>query len=357
MKPSEIKPSMIPRPSPIKVDKKVSETIRLQPSELRTDWQQQLRLGWRRPEDLLASLGIDPADIRFLKDSTFPMRVPKAFSARMQHGNPADPLLRQVLPLEDETRRVDGFSSDPVGDIDSRPARGLLHKYHGRALLITTGACAIHCRYCFRREFPYSSEHASPAHWQQAIDYIATHADITEVILSGGDPWMLSNQRLQQLTDALRPIAHIQRLRIHTRMPITLPDRVDPGLIEWLYGLPWQKIVVVHANHAQEFDDSVASVLSQLKRAEATVFNQAVLLAGINDTAEALCDLMQSSFAAGAIPYYLHLLDRVNGSAHFEVKETRALELMNRLRQRLSGYLVPRLVREQSGAAYKLPVF
>ena len=357
MKPSEIKPSMIPRPLPIKVDKKVSKTIRLKASEAHGDWQQQLRQGWRRPEDLLDSLGIDPADIDFLNGSTFPMRVPKAFSARMQHGNPADPLLRQVLPLQDETRHTDGFSSDPVGDIESRSARGLLHKYHGRALLITTGACAIHCRYCFRREFPYSAEHASPAHWRQAIDYIATHSDIEEVILSGGDPWMLSNQRLQQLTHALRPIAHIQRLRIHTRMPITLPDRVDPGLIEWLNSLPWQKIVVVHANHAQEFDASVACALSLLKQADATVFNQAVLLAGINDTADALCDLMQSSFTAGAIPYYLHLLDRVNGSAHFEVDEAKALAMMKTVRQRLSGYLVPRLVREQSGAAYKLPVF
>ncbi|MEM7054974.1 MAG: EF-P beta-lysylation protein EpmB, partial [Pseudomonadota bacterium] len=321
------------------------------------DWRQQIREGWRTPLALLQHLQIQPDRVDCAVDTPFPMRVPRAFSNRMQIANPADPLLRQVLPLKAENDHVAGFCNDPVGDIDSRPARGLLHKYHGRALLITTGACAIHCRYCFRREFPYAAEHASPAHWQAAIDYIADHSDISEVILSGGDPWMLGNERLHELTETLKPIQHIQRLRIHTRMPITLPDRVNPGLLAWLGSLPWQKIVVVHANHANEFDSDVAAALKRLKNVDVTVFNQAVLLDGVNNEVDALCDLMQTGFAAGAIPYYLHLLDRVHGSAHFEVNQRQALELMLALRKRLSGYLVPRLVREQAGAAYKLPVF
>ena len=341
---------MIPRPTS-------NQAIQHVALERREHWRQQLRDGWRSPEALLEHLQIDPNQIDYTLESLFPMRVPRAFSDRMQPGNPNDPLLRQVLPLKLEHKRIAGFSSDPVGDMQNRPARGLLHKYHGRALLITTGACAIHCRYCFRREFPYAAEHASPAHRQDAIDYIAKHSDIREVILSGGDPWMLGNERLHELTEALGPIPHIQRLRIHTRMPITLPDRVDQGLLDWLNALPWQTIVVVHANHANEFDLNVANALKRLQQTDATVFNQAVLLADINDDADALCELMETSFKAGAIPYYLHLLDRVHGSAHFDVEEQQALELMQQLRQRLSGYLVPRLVREQAGAAYKLPVF
>ena len=323
----------------------------------RPPWRKQLQAGWRSPQALLKHLSIEPQTIDWMDDSPFPMRVPQAFSQRMRSGDARDPLLRQVLPVRLEADTLDGFSADPVGDLASRNERGLLHKYRGRVLLITTGACAIHCRYCFRRDFPYASEHTSPSHWAPAIDYIAEHDDISEVILSGGDPWMLSTQRLQALSDRLSRIPHIRRLRIHTRMPITLPDRINSSLMSWLQSLPWQTVVVVHANHANEFDHHVERALDRLHRAGARVFNQAVLLAGVNDDIDSLTQLMERSFAAGAIPYYLHLLDRVQGSAHFEVGEPRALELMQAMRERLSGYLVPRLVREQSGAAYKLPVF
>ncbi|MCA1779186.1 MAG: KamA family radical SAM protein, partial [Xanthomonadaceae bacterium] len=266
-------------------------------------------------------------------------------------------LLRQVLPLALESNPVDGFVADPVGDLASSRGRGILHKYHGRALLITTGACAIHCRYCFRREFDYAAGQITPASLDQAIGYIASNPDIREVILSGGDPWMLDTERLQRLTDALKPLDHVIRLRIHTRMPITLPDRVDDRLIDWISALPWQIVVVVHANHAHEFDLRVGGAIARLRATGAVVFNQAVLLAGINDSAPALAELMEAGFRAGVIPYYLHLLDRVHGSAHFEVSEARATELMDQLRRSLPGFLVPRLVREQAGTPYKLPIF
>ncbi|MEM1081745.1 MAG: EF-P beta-lysylation protein EpmB [Pseudomonadota bacterium] len=348
---------MIPRPLPTQVAITSShEHAGIKPDR-RPDWRTQLKQGWRTPEALLAHLQLSSDQVDASTDTPFPMRVPKAFSARMQAGNPADPLLRQVLPIQQEMSEVEGFVSDPVGDGHSRSTRGLLHKYRGRVLLIASGACAIHCRYCFRREFPYASEHAGPAHWHDALDYIAKQRDVEEVILSGGDPWMLGTDRLQALTDAPKPIAHLKRLRIHTRMPITLPDRVDADLLSWLDGLPFHTVVVVHANHANEFDSTVAQAITLLKQTNVTVFNQAVLLAGVNDSLNDLSALMRTSFDAGAIPYYLHLLDRVRGSAHFEVSEPRALTLMQQLRTSLSGYLVPRLVREQAGAAYKLPVF
>lgn len=328
------------------------------PADIPSDgWQTQLRDGFRDPQALLAYLQIDPAGLGLDTTAAFPVRVPRAFAERMRAGDANDPLLRQVLPLAIERERAPGYVADPVGDGASRATRGLLHKYHGRVLVIATGACAIHCRYCFRREFPYATEQLTPAHWASVADYIEASPDITEVILSGGDPLMLSNDRLARLTDALAPIAHIRRLRIHSRIPVTLPDRVDDGLIRWLDSLPWQGVVVVHANHANEFDPGVDRALARLRNAGTTVFNQAVVLAGINDSLASLTDLMERGFAAGAIPYYLHLLDRVAGSRHFEVDEARARALVDGLRRTLPGYLVPRLVREQAGTPYKLPVF
>lgn len=282
--------------------------------------------------------------------------VTEAFAGRMRPGDRHDPLLRQVLPLADEDLATPGFGPDPVGDAASRAVKGVLHKYRGRALLITTGACPIHCRYCFRREFDYAGDGLSGGALAEAVDYIAATPDVEEVILSGGDPLMLGNQRLRRLTDALTAIPHVRRLRIHSRMPVTLPARIDDALLEWLEQLEQQAVVVVHANHANEFDPTVAAALSRMRQAGATVLNQAVLLAGVNDTVPALARLMEIGFEAGALPYYLHLLDRVSGSAHFEVDRDRAVALVAALRERLPGYLVPRLVEERAGAPCKLQV-
>lgn len=320
----------------------------------RSDWRNQLRQAFREPGALLSYLDL-PADEE-AETSGFPMLVPMALARRMETGNRQDPLLLQVLPDRRENDSVAGFSSDPVGDTASRASRGVLHKYHGRALLVATGACAVHCRYCFRQAFPYATEHAAAGQWQDALAYIAGRADLEEVILSGGDPLMLPTRRLEQLTTALARIPHIRRLRIHTRLPVVLPDRVDEHLLRWLANLPWPVVIVIHANHAREFDESVDAALSRLRRVDAHVLNQAVLLAGINDDANVLAELARRGFDAGALPYYLHLLDRVEGAARFDIRAADAVTLMERLRQELSGYLVPKLVREQAGAPYKLPI-
>jgi L-lysine 2,3-aminomutase len=319
-------------------------------------WRDQIRTAFRDPHQLLTHLGLDSQQLSIPENYRFPMLVPAAFAERMAFGDASDPLLRQVLPDLTENQPVAGFTADPVGDHASRQTSGLLHKYAGRVLLITTGACAIHCRYCFRQAFPYASERASAARWQQAVSYIEAHPDIEEVILSGGDPLMLSTTRLSELTDRLRPIEHIQRLRLHTRLPVVLPDRVTDSLCQWIASLPWPVVVVIHANHAREFDHSVDDALARLRQAGAHLLNQSVLLAGVNDQETVLVELMQRSFAAGVIPYYLHLLDRVEGAARFERDRQVALELHESMRLRLSGYLVPRLVREVAGAPYKLPV-
>jgi EF-P beta-lysylation protein EpmB len=236
------------------------------------------------------------------------------------------------------------------------PLPGLLHKYRGRALLVVTGACGIHCRYCFRRHFPYGDETAAAGGWREAVDLIGADASIDEVILSGGDPWSLSTPKLAELTDALARVPHLLRLRVHTRLPVVLPERVDDALLGWLRALPWPVTVVLHANHANEFDASVDAALARLRATGATLLNQAVLLRGVNDSVDALAALSERGFAAGVLPYYLHQLDRVQGAAHFEVPDTTALELHRALAARLSGYLVPRLVREVAGDTGKRPL-
>jgi EF-P beta-lysylation protein EpmB len=274
----------------------------------------------------------------------------------MRRRDPRDPLLRQVLPLGAELEAVAGFRDDPVGDRPASLGTGLLRKYHGRVLLIATGACAVHCRYCFRRHFPYGEENASADGFAPALERIAADPGIREVILSGGDPLTLSDRRLGELVRRLAAMPHLVRLRIHTRLPVVLPERVDDRLLEWLAGTRLAKIVVVHANHANEIDRPVREALARLRRAGASLLNQSVLLRGVNDDAGALADLSEALFAEGVLPYYLHLLDRVRGAAHFEVPEPEARGTYEALRARLPGYLLPRLVRELPGAPAKLPV-
>lgn len=327
-------------------------------ASLQPRWQQLWREAVRDPRELLSMLGLDAMASRISDAAAaqFPLRVPRGFVARMRHGVPHDPLLRQVLPIDDEERIVDGFDLDAVGDAGARSASGVLQKYQGRALLVATGSCAIHCRYCFRRHFPYSEQTAARAGWQEAIATIRNDASIDEVILSGGDPLSMATSRLAELTDALADMPHIKRLRIHSRLPVVLPQRIDAGLLEWLGRLPWPIAMVIHANHANEFDDSVDAALWQMRSIGVTVLNQAVLLRGVNDSVETLAALSQRTFAAGALPYYLHQLDRVSATAHFEVADEVALSLHTALAARLSGYLVPRLVREIAGDPGKRPL-
>ena len=321
-------------------------------------WQQALREAVRDPRELLDLLALGGLAPRLSDEAAaqFPLRVPRGFVSRMRHGDPGDPLLRQVLPLDEEMRPMPGFGLDAVGDGAAKTAPGVIQKYRGRALLVATGSCAIHCRYCFRRHFPYAEETAARDGWREAVELIRQDGSIEEVLLSGGDPLSLSNGKLAELTAALADVPHLRRLRIHSRLPIVLPERVDDGLLGWLSALPWPVTLVVHANHANEFDGTVDAALGRLRAAGAQLLNQAVLLKGVNDSVEALAALSERGFAAGVLPYYLHQLDRVAGVAHFEVDDARARALHAGLAARLSGYLVPRLVREIPGDTGKRPL-
>ena len=319
-------------------------TVRRQPPV----WQTALADAISDPAELLQLLELDPALLPAARAAAdlFPLRVPRGFVARMRKGDPADPLLRQVLPLEAETAPTPGFGADPLGERQALKAPGLLHKYHGRALLLATGACGIHCRYCFRREFAYTA--AGAGHWRQGLDYLANDSSLSEVILSGGDPLTLSNRRLESLLTALAAIPHLRRLRIHSRQPIVLPERVDSGLLQLIGGSRFPVVMVLHANHPQEIDQAVAGALRKLA-GKATLLNQAVLLQGVNDSAAVLASLSELIFNLGVLPYYLHLSDPVRGTAHFRVEAAQAVAIVQALRARLPGYLVPRLVCEEPG--------
>lgn len=321
-------------------------------------WQALWREAIRDPRELLALLGLESLAERISEAAAaqFPLRVPQGFAAKMRRRDPHDPLLRQVLPVIEEDLIVPGFNYDAVGDSGARAATGVIHKYHGRALLVTTGSCAIHCRYCFRRHFPYAEETAAANHWRHALDYLEADTSISEVLLSGGDPLSLSTAKLTELTDALKPLRHIRRLRLHTRLPIVLPERIDEELLAWLNGLPWPIAIVVHANHPNEIDDTVARSFAALRQTGASLLNQSVLLRGVNDSVESLAALSERLFESGVLPYYLHLLDHVAGAAHFEVPEAEAQQLHSALTAMLPGYLLPRLVREVAGAASKIPL-
>jgi EF-P beta-lysylation protein EpmB len=323
-----------------------------------SDWQRELADGFKQPLELLRSLDIDPALIPDLDTnaSDFPQRVPRAFASRMERGNTHDPLLRQVLPLRQEQIITAGFSADPLQEAIASRAPGIIHKYHGRVLLITTGACAVHCRYCFRRHFPYQAHSRSTQQWHESLQYIRQDSSISEVILSGGDPLLLSDERLQTLITALDAIPHLKRLRIHSRLPIVLPNRMTSDLLHVLSSSRLRRSLVVHCNHPHELDQHVADKLELLASSGTTLFNQAVLLRGVNDDTDTLIALSESLFAHGVLPYYLHLLDPVAGSAHFDLDESRARQLYRQLLERPPGYLVPKLVRETPSLRYKNPI-
>ncbi|MHC1479457.1 EF-P beta-lysylation protein EpmB [Frateuria aurantia] len=322
------------------------------------DWRELWRQSVTDPRELLRRLDLQHlAEQLPAGDAGFPVRVPPGYLARIQPGHPRDPLLLQVMPQLAELEDAEGFRLDPVGDMPALASHGVLHKYQGRALLIASGSCAIHCRYCFRRHFPYAEETAAAGQWQEAVAYLRGDSSIHELLLSGGDPLSLSNAKLAQLSPQLAELPHLKRLRIHTRLPAVLPERVDAGLLEWLHALPLQKVMVLHINHPQEIGPELAAACERLRQAGVTLLNQAVLLRAVNDQAETLAELSEQLFACGVLPYYLHQLDRVQGASHFEVADTVALQLIDDLRGRLPGYLVPRLVREVAGDPAKRPIY
>lgn len=308
------------------------------------------------PRELLSLLELDPALAAPAEAAaaTFKLRVPRSYVARMRRGDPQDPLLRQVLPIGEELQAASGFGADPVGEQASLRAPALLHKYHGRALILTTSACAVHCRYCFRREFPYAQAAGDAPRWSLAVAEIAADPSLSEVLLSGGDPLSLSDERLGSLLEQLAAIPHVRRLRIHTRTPIVLPARVDAGLLEALGRIRVPLVMVLHGNHPRELDGDVVAACAQLRSAGVLLLNQSVLLKGVNDDPVVLAELSERLFELGVLPYYLHLLDRVQGAAHFEVPEDEGRRIAGQLAARLPGYLVPRLVRETEGLPAKL---
>ena len=326
-------------------------------------WQRELAKAFNDLGELLSWLELDhlALDDPLLSASLqaaegFPLRVPHDYADRIEKGNPRDPLLLQVLPRSSEMDWVPGFVDDPVGDQEAECDDGMLRKYTGRALLITTGACAVHCRYCFRRNYPYQESHVSSTDPKQTIAYIKQHRDINEVILSGGDPLSLNDRKLSPLLQQLDAIPHVQRLRIHTRTPIVLPSRIDQPFIDSIKQIKKPVTIVVHCNHPNELSSTVIDKLKKLKNIGVQLLNQSVLLRGVNDDAHTLIRLSERLFDSGVLPYYLHMLDPVNGAAHFEVDELTALDLIQQIRQSLSGYLVPKLVREVTGAASKIAV-
>jgi len=315
------------------------------------DWRQSVRAAFRKLPDLCRYLKLDE---KIICDSAavaadFPLFVPQEFAQKIEPGNPRDPLLLQVLPQPSENELQEGFTNDPVGDLAAEQSSGMLQKYAGRALLITTGACAVHCRYCFRRHFPYSDAPKSAQAWQPAMEKIAADRSITEVLLSGGDPLMLVDETLADLVGELGKIPHLRRLRIHTRLPLMIPRRVNEALLNVLQSTRLKTVVVIHANHPHEIDETVASALKRLSGAGAMLLNQSVLLRGINDSAQVLGELSDKLIDSGVVPYYLHQLDRVRGAAHFEVPKARGMEIVSMMRQALSGYAVPRYVEELPG--------
>lgn len=322
---------------------------------LRSDWKESMRQAIRDPHELCELLDLPPqwAIEAQAANADFGLFAPREYVARMKPGDPHDPLLLQVLPTSHETMEVAGFGSDPVGDQSATVTPNLLHKYEGRVLLMATGVCAIHCRYCFRRHFPYEQ---SPPHadaWDAAVERIAADDSIGEVILSGGDPLTLTDEQLARLVTKIAAVDHVQRLRIHTRLPIVIPARVTDGLLDLLRKTRLTPVVVVHANHAQELDVAASAALRLIADTGAMLFNQAVILRNINDTAAAQMALCERLLAARTTPYYLHEFDRVAGAAHFEAEAETGLEIIAHLRENLPGYAVPRLVRELPGEKSK----
>lgn len=321
----------------------------------REKWQQELIDAYRDPRALLNDLKLPASLLKGAAGASeaFRFLVPRSFVARMVVGDANDPLLRQVLPVADELHNVEGYVADPLAEANAREAPGLIHKYEGRVLLITAGSCAVNCRYCFRRLYPYESEPRQLEDWQPALNSIADDPGIHEVILSGGDPFMLSDTRLFALLEKLEDIPHVHTLRVHSRLPIVLPSRITTGLIERLSESRLQPIVVVHSNHPHEIANDCEDRLRRLVRSGIPTLNQTVLLKDVNDSAETLVALSRRLTSIGVMPYYLHSLDRVTGTAHFAVDREIGINIVKHMREQLPGYAVPRFVVEEPGKRNK----
>jgi EF-P beta-lysylation protein EpmB len=287
----------------------------------------------------------------------FKLRVPRSFVRRMEKGNPSDPLLLQILPVREEEIEHPDFSPHALKENMVNPVPGLLHKYHGRVLVISAASCAVNCRFCFRREFPYEENNMGRSGWDKIVDYVQADTSITEIILSGGDPLVAKDSILKAFIDKILTVPHIKTLRIHTRIPIVMPERITANFVTLLKNVPLRKVIVLHANHPNELDLSIKKMTAKLKRADITLLNQSALLKNINDNADVLIELSEKLFDCGILPYYLNVLDKVRGTSHFDLSDDRAKQLIKAMRERLPGYLVPKLVREVPGEKHKLPLF
>lgn len=316
-------------------------------------WQKKLARGFSSATELLNFLELQEHKACVDAETLFPTRVPLEFAQRMQKGNPNDPLLLQILAAQNELIPHPDYQSDPLVELSVNPLKGLIHKYQSRVLLTLTGVCAVNCRFCFRRHFPYQENNPGRKGWEDVCDYISKDPNITEVILSGGDPLLASDKIFIGLIEQLEQIPHLHTLRIHTRIPIVFPDRVDKDFLALLAATRFHKVIVLHCNHPQELDKTVKQVCAELNQIGCTLLNQSVLLTGINDDSSILAQLSQTLFSYGVLPYYLHLLDKVKGTAHFDMPCSKAQEIFTQLQRILPGYLVPRLVRDEAGKTNK----
>lgn len=317
-------------------------------------WRIELRKNFTDWEKLADFLGLDfPQRAQIVKKSHFPLNLPLRLAEKIKKGTLEDPILKQFLPTIQENERVPGFVIDPVGDASCRQSPKLLHKYQGRVLLVATSACAMHCRYCFRQNFAYETGERL---FIKEMELIEGDASIHEVILSGGDPLSLSDHVLDYLLSRISAVPHVKRIRFHTRFPIGIPERIDEGLLKVLEQCKTQMWFVLHANHPHELDEELFARVKSLQRLGIVVLNQSVLLKDVNDDEETLAELCETLANHGIIPYYLHQLDRVEGASHFEVSEEKGLALIHALTKRLSGYAVPKYVREIAGEPSKTPL-
>lgn len=329
------------------MQKNISAMI-YQPNEPLTTWKKEMANMLRDPEELCELLSITGSDKEQVKAACnlFPLRIPRPYLSRIKANDLNDPLLLQALPQRAELLITEGYVSDPLEEASFTPVAGLLHKYHGRVLIVLNGSCAIHCRYCFRRHFPYQEHQIASEDWQQILNYIASDDSIQEVILSGGDPLSCTDKVLARRCEDLAAISHVNTLRLHSRLPIMIPQRIDDNCLEWMQKTRLDVVMVIHANHAQELDDDVAAALNRLSGIGVLLLNQSVLLKGVNDTVEALEELSRRLLNCGVMPYYLHVFDPVQGAAHFDIGDDASKVLLDELKSRVAGYLVPKLVRE-----------
>jgi len=321
------------------------------------EWKKLLSNAVSSPFELLfrLNLSIDDLPYSILAEHQFVQKVPAPFIERMEKGNPHDPLLRQVLAVSDENQEAVGFVSDPLKEQESK-IPGLLHKYRSRVLVMLSTTCAINCRYCFRREFPYQEHQAGRSGWQAIFDYLTTHPEVNEVILSGGDPLAVNDSYLADFIQQLANIPTVIRVRIHTRLPLVIPQRVTQGLINALTQTRLQPVVVLHINHPNEMGELFTKAAKRLHQSGIHLLNQSVLLAGVNNNSTTLAELSEKLFAHHIQPYYLHQLDKVSGAHHFAVEDTQAVKIMQELNSLLAGFLVPKLVREEAGKTSKTPI-